>query len=204
MKKRYKLSSKQKERYYGLLRTARSISSEMQRKRTRIERETKEVINKRELPASVLPRKMFPKRSFASREEFQSEMKHLKKFKSTGYYYKSTYKKEILKLISDKIEDTAIEIGDAVEQFKPEGYFGRYADYQIEDSPELAGYMEMYNKLVGMPIDKFMDMYWRGYIVEFKYMYRELEIVGRTENAGNSYLEQQLENIEEYQELKRR
>lgn len=200
MKKGYRLTQHQKERYYGLLKNSRSIAKELANKRIRAGQNEK----MRELPDSVIPRKMTPRRVFESRQDFKQTMEGLKKFKNSGYYYKTTYKREILDNMKNKIEDTAIAIGDAVESFQPEGDFGRYADYQIEESPELAGYMEMYNRLNGMPIDKFMDMYFRGFIVPYKYIYRELDVVGKSENAGNAYLEEQEENIRVYQESKRR
>lgn len=83
------------------------------------------------------------------------------------------------------------QIGVLPASYKEGGRFGRYTDYQIENS-DMGKAMEVYNMLFTHGSDLFLALLYSDRITEFKYIYDDL--VGKVEK--NYYLDDQISKVE--------
>ena len=150
----------------------------------------------RSVPDLVLP-KEYQKRRFHSQREFNKEMAKLKKFRfDEKEYFKRQYKRTIVSIFGDNLREMMKE--STGQDVKPDGRFGVYTEEQIKNHPEFEGYMETFNDMQRMTGEQFKRAYFEGFIVPFKYIYREMQNVGNSGNAETPYLEQQTEMLESF------
>lgn len=108
--------------------------------------------------------------------------------KSIKNFYKQNYKNNYLEALLNIIESTRDE------SIRPEGRFKEFTKKQINDNPEFADFMKMYNNILKMAIEKFMLMYDLGYILKLKYFYLEMS----QEIKEYSFLEEQKELFKDF------
>lgn len=195
---RYKMTSKERRRYEKLRSNIKDIRKYM---RGEYIKGRKVGVNKDNLPDLVLPELQRKRKEFKSYNEFLTQMGEMKKFTSIERYIATSYKKNHLKILREEIDNVSLTISNY--NALPESH-GRYSKVQKEDHPELAKYMEMYNKIERMSSKQFMDMYTKGYIVPFKYIYRELDKLanrGYSDEDSSPYLQQQQDMFTSYQQI---
>lgn len=153
----------------------------------------------RQSPDLVLPRLTEKDYEFTSREDYEKVMSKLSRYQDLNSYVRNSYKKEILKLWRNKISDTALDIYDT--PVVPDGRGGRtFSQEQEQYFSEISEYMKMYNKLERMSGEKFMNLYYSGYIIPFKEIYRELSKTGKRgsyDKNENMFLEKQKDVLKE-------
>lgn len=161
------------------------------------------VNTKRELPDFVIPREHKKKR-FHSQREFLTEFRSLKNYRiDEKEYFRKRYKGKYLDLLGEKIDDVSVQITG--EHLEPEGRFGKFTDEQIASNKELSSYMEAFNEMQSMNIDSFKRAYFEGFIIPFRFMYRELTRFGNI-GGGQGYsqtLDRQVDLIKEFKEAGR-
>lgn len=99
-------------------------------------------------------------------------------------YLAKTVKNGYMELWRDQIESHS---GERPEVFN--GYL--YSKEQIENS-EYGDFMKTYNRLFMLSPEVFLALLYTGRMIAFKYIYRELEKIGRGDSSG-SWLEEQNE-----------
>lgn len=92
--------------------------------------------------------------------------------------YKNNYLDAILEMINTAYPEVIFQRKVGADQdptlIEKPSLFGKFSKEQIENYPDIAEYLELYNQIVALPASQFMDMYNKGYIVYLKYIYLEM------------------------------
>lgn len=194
MAKNWKPTLKQLSVYDELLKRQNIARKRLLKRRRIAEQETS---FGRGLPDLVIPIKVKRYRDitryrFNSYEDYRKKVSALQELyggKGTPdlQYYKQTYKKNILNLIKGWIQDY---IGY---REKPEGYFGKYSDEQIQKAyiaiEDGGKFLNLFNKMQSLSTGEFMTMYDFGYIPRIKYIYNEMSGKGVQLNIVDEFLD---------------
>ena len=201
MRRKWSPSLKQLDLYDELLREQNKVRREILRRRVKLERELKG----RRLPDLVVPKhakiKKLKNYRFKSFKEYQSKVRELKRLYGHGIlsFYKSSYKDNVLEVYRNMIKGALESEGIYYNNYEPETLGGYYSKEQIESAGDIGKYMRLYNQLRSMPVEKFVDMYERGYIVPLRYIYQEM--ISGTKSQSVSFLEEQKEEIRIYNSI---
>ena len=161
----------------------------------RIHKQAEEALGAGRLPALVIPKSSHKIRDSnfdkLSKDELSRRLKmfwqryrEAKKLFSKGL--KSYLAETVYKGYKELWQDSNSGIGE-----KPEGAFGRYSKEQIQNSP-YGRAMEVYNILFTSGPELFLALLYTGRVIQFKYIYLELQGVG---NKEYSWLEQQVDEL---------
>lgn len=200
--KRFIPSKAQMSKYKSFLNERRKISRAIKRGKQLGERSmigTSEN-DARIIPDMVLPKKLRARTSFESKDSFLKTMQMLKQFKNEEFYFKQNYKNKILDLLSNAISDTAIQVKG--KELEPEAKGGFYSAEQKKKFPEFVEYMDYYNMVRRMNTSRFMEMYFKGYIKPYRYIYAELNVYGNRGATGeNKFLDEQIDMIQTFYQM---
>lgn len=200
--KRFIPSKAQMKKYKSFLNERRKISRAIRKGKQLGERSmigTSEN-DARIIPDMVLPKEMRTRTSFESKDSFLKTMQTLKQFKNEEFYFKQNYKNKVLDLLGDAISDTAIQVTG--QELQPEAKGGFYSSQQKENFPEFEEYMNYYNMVRRMNTSRFMEMYFKGYIKPFRYIYAELNVYGNRGATGeNKFLDEQIDMIQAFYQM---
>lgn len=171
--------------------------NKVRRQLKRIHQHAEETLGAGRLPALIIPKSgrkikpsyfegLSPAELHRRLKAYWSKLGQLKEEFSRGLrsYLAKTVKNGYMELWRDQIE---LHSGETPEAF----HNLRYSKDQIENS-DYGAFMETYNKLFMMSPEVFLAMLYSGRLISFKYIYRELERVGRG-GAEGSWLEEQNE-----------
>lgn len=161
----------------------------------RIHKQAEEALGAGRLPALVIPKSshkirrnyfegISPAELSRRLKAFWGKMAELKSLFSKGLktYLAKTVKNGYMDLWLDQIEKHS---GERPEAFN--GYL--FSKEQIENS-EYGDFMTTYNRLFMLSPESFLALLYTGRMIAFKYIYREMEKVGRGDSSG-SWLEEQ-------------
>lgn len=171
--------------------------NKVRRQLKRIHQHAEETLGAGRLPALIIPKSgrkiklsyfegLSPAELHRRLKQYWSRLGQLKAEFSKGLksYLARTVKDGYMELWRDQIE---LHSGE-----RPEAFHNlRFSKDQIESS-EYGGFMETYNKLFMLSPEVFLAMLYSGRLLSFKYIYREMERVGRG-GAEGSWLEEQNE-----------
>ena len=171
--------------------------NKVRRQLKRIHQHAEETLGAGRLPALIIPKSgrkikssyfegLSPAELHRRLKQYWSRLGQLKAEFSKGLksYLARTVKDGYMELWRDQIE---LHSGETPEAF----HNLRFSKDQIESS-EYGGFMETYNKLFMLSPEVFLAMLYSGRLLSFKYIYREMERVGRG-GAEGSWLEEQNE-----------
>ena len=171
--------------------------NKVRRQLKRIHQHAEETLGAGRLPALIIPKSgrkiklsqfegLSPAELHRRLKQYWSKLGQLKAEFSKGLksYLARTVKDGYMELWRDQIE---LHSGETPEAF----HNLRFSKDQIESS-EYGGFMETYNKLFMLSPEVFLAMLYSGRLLSFKYIYREMERVGRG-GAEGSWLEEQNE-----------
>ena len=159
----------------------------------------------RPLPDLVLPMKARRYRDitryaprFDSYEDYRNKIRALQnlyggKGSPELQWYRENYRKNILGIIKGWIQD------ELNFNYKPEGYFGKYSEEQIQMANQVANdggrFLDLYNKMISLSMGEFMTMYDSGFFPKLKYIYEEMKGIGGIEF---SYVDEFLDSYKDF------
>ena len=202
--KRFIPSKAQMNKYKSFLNERRKISRAIKKGKQLGERSMIGVPENdaRIIPDMVLPKEMRTRTSFESKDSFFKTMQTLKQFKNEEFYFKQNYKNRILELLENSISDTALQVTG--QELLPEAKGGFYSEKQKKkkEFSAFVEYMDYYNMVRRMNTSRFMEMYFKGYIKPFRYIYAEITVYGNRGATGkNKFLDEQIDMIQAFYQM---
>lgn len=181
-----------------------ALYNELVERQNRVRRQLKKIHKKAEetlgagrLPALIIPktarkikRNLFygltPAELHARLRKYWARLDQLKADFSRGLssYLAKTVKDGYIELWRDQIEQHSGEV--------PEGFHGRLFSKEQMENSDYGDFMRTYNRLFMLSPEVFLAMLYSGRLIQFKYIYRELEKMS-SGGAEGSWLQEQNE-----------